>query len=395
MTVPKWLIPVLASVAAIAIALAGVLIGMRFATHEINATPAGTMTAPVLAPIATGDEELTDDASPAVGEQVVNVVGTSDENPVLRAVIDEVVAAADPAATLEVLGSEDPGAGASGDPCAPVDGDPPSDCPEGLHSTVLPLIGVRPVFVEAQAFPPTEAEYRASGAAYTLAPWCPAQAHSDSQAPLGIMSTVPAAFTITYWPSDEPSRVLTATASSESGRDAFEAGIAAGSDQYDMLQRTCILLPDLDPDTAYTASVQAIDIYDNVASPREVWFNSSGAPSRPGAEILTIGDNILIALHFTLPIKSSMLTPTSSETVSRPDARAVANGTQIARKRKPQSTPRTSLRTTLSPTTRNARQRYSSSPRGQPLLSACGGTRVVATCRRGSRRSRSTNRKWS
>ena len=301
MTVPKWLVPLISVVAAIAIAIASVLIGMRFATHQLDSSPAGTQTVPILAPIASGDEALPEDPSQAVGEQVVNRVGTSDENPVLRAVIDEIAAASDPASTIEEIGAEDPAEAASGDPCAPVEGESPADCPEGLHGTVLELHHVRPVYITAQAFPPTEAEFRAAGGVDTLAPWCSAQTHTDSEAPFGIMSTVPATFTITYWPSDEPTRIRTANASSVPGRVAFEAGLEAGVDQYDLLQRTCLVLPGIDLDTGYTASVQAIDIYDNIATPRQVWFNSAGAPTRPGAEILTVGDNLLIASALHTP----------------------------------------------------------------------------------------------
>src|SRR5690349_17081724 len=67
MTVPKWLIPVLAVIAAAGVAVAATLIGARFAPGETTIAQPETEIVPVLAPIGAGNEPPAETLEPGDG----------------------------------------------------------------------------------------------------------------------------------------------------------------------------------------------------------------------------------------------------------------------------------------------------------------------------------------
>ena len=293
----RYLRPAIGIVSALAVAVAAALIGIQFAAPQVNTTPASTVEVPVLAPVATGDEEPEAGAiSEVIGTDTVTVPGTARDtlpDEVLDA-IDTITEADDPALAVTIYNEEE-AATSAGDPCSPVEGDPPADCPEGMHSVILALDGVRDLYISGMAFPPTQEEYQATSS-YTLHPWCPAVTLPETRVTFGIFSTIPADFTVTYWPSGAPEYAKTVTArTSDADRAAYTAAQAAGVDIYDLpLQRSCPVLDELALDTAYTVSLSATDMFGRPAT-QQSYFNSGGPLGVPGPEISHFGDNVILA----------------------------------------------------------------------------------------------------
>ena len=150
MTIPKWLLPVIAIVAGLAVATASTLIGMRFASPTATA-PLKTETVPILAPTGPSATDAGTDpyaVSGAVGaaeivspgQRGATVVGADSQRTIdgynATGVLDPGVGYVAPA----------PGAAGSAsdtglaplpadDPCA--SSSPPSGCPDGIHSVVI------------------------------------------------------------------------------------------------------------------------------------------------------------------------------------------------------------------------------------------------------------------
>ncbi len=299
----RYLRPAIGIVATLALGVGGTLLGIHFAAPEVITAPATQVEAPVLAPIAPGDETA---ISQQTGTRTITNVGTTPTGvPAdLADLITEVSSADDPSLAVTEYRDEEAGA-AAGDPCSPTDGTAPADCPDGLHSAIFALDAVRNQWVDAVAFPQNQAEYQATSH-YTLYPWCPATAHTDTQAPLGLIASVPADFTVTYWPSADPSDRHTATAtSSPEDRALYDSQTAGGIGPWDRVTpRTCILLDHLEPNTVYSVTVNSIDRFGpdaspRIATPKQLTFNSAGELSIPEPEITTLGDNLVFvhALH--------------------------------------------------------------------------------------------------
>src|SRR5690606_33808140 len=72
----NWIVPVLAVVAAIAVGVAGTILGGRLATPRAVDVPSGTEVVPVLAPVAVGEEP------PAEGDEGEDASGVAPYSPV-------------------------------------------------------------------------------------------------------------------------------------------------------------------------------------------------------------------------------------------------------------------------------------------------------------------------
>ena len=154
MNVPKWLLPVIASVAAIAVGVAALLVGIRFAPvpdGESVAIDPETVTVPVIEPVTIGDDGPSEvvsgdglfDVGDAVGEITVSTelpadIGVAPIEAAVREILDG-GAAADAAADAPPA-SDDPLTRLI-DPCILSD----EGCPEpGVRSRVFALTALPP-----------------------------------------------------------------------------------------------------------------------------------------------------------------------------------------------------------------------------------------------------------
>ena len=308
MTIPKWLLPVLAIVAAVAVGVAATLIGLRFQPQESVASTPETVTAPVLAPLTPVDNDDPGSGyiwglSDTLGTQDVAAPGVVLPDLDLQGALDRFAAATDPAAELEAIAADaetDPAPDPAGDPCALADGTPPADCPPGVTGAIFALVTPPEFRVTGQAYPPTESEYGVRG--NPLGPlWClPSVGLGDTDVPFGILSTVPATFRVLYWPEGHTDRSLSVSAAAPDNSAAWvsQLGSAVSAGDLPPLQR-CVVFPDLEPETAYRAQIIGTTPEGLVRISGAIAFNSSGAPTRPAAEFQVLGQNYVFvrALH--------------------------------------------------------------------------------------------------
>jgi len=353
MTVPRWLVPVLAAVAALAVGVSAALLGAGFAPVRATQSAGDVETVPVLAPLPEG--AAADAVSEVVSETEVVVPDPDSASAPLpedvAAVFGALAAAADPAMTLIALDDEaDPGAAPTVDDlCAPRGDDPVAeDCPDGLRSTVLALVAERDFTPAGQAYPPTREELLAEGNPWRPLLWCDGLTASDTVVPFGILSGVPGSYTLEYWPSHRPDEVrrVDGIGATDDEIAAYRAALATATRTGDLpFSRTCLEL-DVEPDTAYTLVIDGIDINGRVAPSRTERFHSGREPVHPGAEILAVGDHYLLvtARHATtelvdvrvhvadpaaMPTCSQLggrvsLTPLTDETVRASEAEVAA-----------------------------------------------------------------------
>ena len=284
MTVPKWLIPVLSVVAALAVAVAAAFVGASLVPDEPVVPTETTVVAPVLAPLPTTDGKPSSDAvSETVAEARVPV-GTSEDAPdaALERLIPYLASEDDPILALDEAERAEP-EGPTDDPCATDAA--PADCPEGLHGTILPLVASRSLFIRAQAFPP------ASGA--VADPQCAVSSPVEGQTPIGIAASSPGAFTLEYWPAAHPGLVTSVVfESDETAIAAFEAAMLTETDPFALpYQYLCGEIPTT-TGVLYAGMVTGIDINSSIAT-TAVRFHSSGDRVHPGLTISPIGDNLV------------------------------------------------------------------------------------------------------
>lgn len=153
MNVPKWLIPVLATIAAVAVGVASALFAARFAPPETVTAVPELIDAPVLAPVDTEQtlQEVVDGAggevpvSPTleIRETVDPASVPEDAIPAeLAGLLDELAAADDPAEVIPPGAAPVPTEPA-GDPCASSDA-AGAECPPGTPGTIMTLDGDLP-----------------------------------------------------------------------------------------------------------------------------------------------------------------------------------------------------------------------------------------------------------
>ena len=318
MTIPKWLLPVLSIVAALAVGVAATLIGMRFASTNVQSSPSKTVTAPLYAPVSDGQKD-----SQRIGTQTGTVPGT-DGSPISgsrQQLINDVLHSSDPGETIrhETTGSSSDGSATpapatspapAGDDCSPSSGEPPAGCPDGIHGAIFASHMIPPFWMNVLAFP------RASGVASST-PRCAADA-TPGHVTIGVASDMPADFTVTYWPTgdtaDREVVPFSTDATQVAAFNAYYGGTGTGSSP---VMYTCHVLT-VTPGTGYTAQLGATDSIGRPASPVTLVFNGGGAPLHPELEAHTVGDNLLFAsaLHApdeTVEIKAVQRTTASAD----------------------------------------------------------------------------------
>jgi len=296
MTIPRWLLPVLAIVTAIAVGIAASLIALQLRPDELPAT----QTVPVLEPVSIGDAvSITDDdpetleVSGASGEIEIVTPGTLEEGELsadTEARIDALDASdgLDEATAREVVASTaetaDPPVG---DPCSPPDASTPEGCPDGLRSAIFALTEPGRLFLFVRADPPAVSTARGG---LVICPAAP-----DGSLSFGVVTSFPAQVTVRYWPVGDPAAEQSVSIDNlpeeVAAWDAVVAEDGGFREGYGSFQH-CTNLPDLAPSTAYESSIIAVDIFDRVEG-RTYMFDSRGTPERPPMVVHPLGPSLL------------------------------------------------------------------------------------------------------
>jgi hypothetical protein len=268
MTVPKWLIPVICVIAALAVGVAASLFAVRFAPAAVpEASPPQVETVPVLAPVedpaaafpAEGDEGF--EVSEATG--TVDVVVPEDGT---DRVIEDLAAEADAIAGGSLIeddpadDSPAPESPAGGDPSIPVlsdpcdSDDPPADADcDGIMSTVFALTAAPPFTVELRPLDRCGTEAPAGSFEFS---W---------------LTTQPGEFSVRAWQTEPDSGIfglpipdsrMFTTSFATSPDDEAEWNAAREADvPLDDLPTFygCAYLTGLDADTYYTVEVTGVN----------------------------------------------------------------------------------------------------------------------------------------
>ena len=276
MTVPRWVIPALAAVAALAVGVAAALVASRFATPETARVESTTIEAPVLAPVSDDPtlEELVaehgDDVpvSPtiAIGEAVDPDSVPEDAVPEeLADLIEELATADDPADVLPpsaVPAAEAP----AGDPCAAEAAG--ADCPEGAPGTIRALGGDLP--------PLTVWSTGANDAA------CPAP-DAPGSVRFWARTNAPVTFTLRISQGDPRRQVV------ESSDEAIERWVEESAAEEAWIDH-CIEIVDLIPDVPVFVYLDATDALERRAT-RALTLAVSDGLGVPPTRIHPIGDS--------------------------------------------------------------------------------------------------------
>jgi hypothetical protein len=293
---PKFLRPVIGIVAAIAVALAAVLIGMQFAM----AKPIATETAPILAPIsvdgvrtasAPGDGRF----SPVVGEGTIVTPGQDDATPVGEQVQNQIDAlneadGADPADAAETIadsGGSDPSLG-SDDPCSPETGEPPADCPDGLHSAIFADTHYGDLVMRLKAKPPHDQ----ADSVFDCAP----QTLASGELLFDAMTNIPADVTIHYWPLDGSSPEQAATFNGAAADLSTWNSEHTRTGEYSYTSHAfqhCGKLTGIRSGVTYVASAIALDSFGRTSDPVMLNFSSAPDPTYPKMSAIPLTDSVL------------------------------------------------------------------------------------------------------
>ncbi len=295
-----WLLPVVGVVAVLAVGIAGALIGVNFASHKTTTTSAGTAIAPIVEPVAVGNDAIAALKSANVAK-APKINSSGNARIVLSGsstAIDPTLARAMDAAAHSSTPAIDPTVGgfataATGDRCALLP-PPTSGCPAGLLGSVAHILHDPPAFgLVATAYPPTTAEWSA-GHGWLLDLHCDADpAHG---VPIGILASMPATYQVSVAPISDPRSVRVLPTSSPAAGEvaAFAAALMSDGAPNPIGSTRCVNADGLRAATAYVGTVTGTDYLGRASQPYTIRFNTSGAPTHPGAQISTIGSNIVV-----------------------------------------------------------------------------------------------------
>lgn len=287
MTIPKWLLPVISIVAAIAVAASAVLIGMHFASPSDTTVAAPTVVAPVLGPVdpsvalsAVADKDGNLSSSPVLGSRTVTAPGTFPVGTVPSDIAQQVadLAAADnPGDPTDpaLLPADNPAP--VGDPCSPADGsDPPAGCPGGLHSVILHDIALPPLTV---------------GVGSTTRQVCGSYDPSDTTSLfLEVVTNAPASTVVTWQQDGSPAHTLTVS-STDAVNTRWQSDLA-GADSINswIWVRTCLPIHGVDPYLSTRITMAATDFQGRRATKTQTW-QASQQPGRPRTDIIPVGNS--------------------------------------------------------------------------------------------------------
>jgi len=295
MTVPKWLIPVISVIAAIAVAVAAFIIGGRFvapASVESN-VESETTTTTLYGPSGFGDEDVVElpesaiGVSPEVGtiEVSTGLPGDPDVTPLEDAVEriadggaagDDIPTVTDDETAVGAAAAGDEPAEAAEDPCIAA-----GDCADGtVTGRIFALIAPPEYVVRVRTFVPTGI--------------CPA-------APAGgvnllVFMTRPSEVRVTVERVDGGGRVAQLDDSTPADVEAaWDTALADAESRDDLpLLFLCFVVDDVDPGVIYRAVVNA-DARDGSGASDSTEFNGAGPTHHPTLTIEPIGDGAAVA----------------------------------------------------------------------------------------------------
>jgi hypothetical protein len=294
MTLPKWLLPTISVIVALAVGVAAVIVSGRFAPAvrvETN-VETGTTTTTLYGPSGFGDDDVTElppgafPVSPEVGTVEVSTGLPSD--PGVTPLADAVERIADGGAAGDdiptVLDDESAGSAPAGDePTSPAE-DPcyaGDDCPEGsIMGRIFALVSPPEYLVRARAFPP--------------ATICPVP---DGSVPLLVFVTRPTDLHVTVARADGGGSIQTFDVSTPPAAEtAWDAALAAAESDRDPLPPLyfCLAMTGIEAGATYEASASGT-ARDGTGAVDTTEFNGSGPTHHPGLTVEPIGDGAAVA----------------------------------------------------------------------------------------------------
>lgn len=315
MTIPKWLLPTLSIVAALAVGVALFLVGNRFAAPETIYKAVGTKVVPVLEPAASGvtpdqAKSLRDSGklglSPVSGLSTVSTVAHSPSSAGIQEEVQQVASeggspnGSTPAPTPTPIGTTyhlipapTPTTPPAADPCAPVDTKIPIGCPPGLHSHIY--ADTAPHYFDLTLTP------YASECGTT--PTRNAR-NTATNVPVLIETSAPATMRINYTAynpnPDEPGQipiesqnlVLPTLSTDPTQAAAWQSAFAATSPLPRL--HSCITLSDRWTSGSIELDVLATSAFGQTTE-RFAWMDSAGVPVPQGVRVQTFGTSDLVA----------------------------------------------------------------------------------------------------
>lgn len=318
MQVPKWLIPVISVVAALAVGVALAFVGANFAPSQTVDKTAKTTVVPVLAPVASGLSQADTQKlfashkagkSQVIGQETVSEPLSKPSTSAFRLAVQQAADGTGSSSTPSPEPSSPTGAepnpapaspagstGTSNDSCAPVDQKIPMGCPGGLRSRIYGLLEPPALDFTMQPF---------------TAP-CPTSPTPLVRNPDAVniyvllQPTKPSTFTFNVIEHNdghdlvsgqllnfEP--VVPEVSTTPEAQSAWQAALATASSTADLPQlATCVTIPDKWQNntevvdvTATTASGESVD--------HELWMSAGGAVAPGPVRITTVGPTDFIA----------------------------------------------------------------------------------------------------
>lgn len=295
MTLPKWLLPAISVIVALAVGVTAVIVSGRFvpADRVESNVETGTTTTTLYGPSGFGDDDVTElpegafPLSPDLGtiEVSTGLPADPDVTPLADAVerIADGGAAGDDIPT--VLDDESAGAAPSGDePAAPAE-DPcyaGDDCPPGsVMGRIFALVSPPEYLVRVRAFAP--------------AGICPVPAGGG--VPLLVFTSRPGDLHVTVARADGGGRIQTFDVSTPAEMEsAWDTALAAADSDRDPLPPLyfCLTMTDIEPGVTYRASASG-EARDGTVATDTTEFNGSGPTHHPTLTVEPVGDGAAVA----------------------------------------------------------------------------------------------------
>ena len=294
MTIPKWLLPVISIVVALAVGVAAVIVSGRFvpADRVESNVETETTTTTLWGPSGYGDEDLTElpetalGTSPEVG--TIEVSTGLPDDPGVTPLEDAVERIADGGAAGDAIPAPvdetTPGAAAGDEPSEPAE-DPciaAGDCPDGtVMGRIFALVSPPEMVVRVRAFAPAELcrDTPAGGMSLLVFMSRPADIH------VTVQQTAGGGAIQSFDRSTDPGLEATwntALADAESDRDPLP------------LLYFCLPVTGLEPGTLYQAFATA-EARDGTTVTDSTEFNGAGPTHHPTLSIEPIGDGAAVA----------------------------------------------------------------------------------------------------